>query len=253
MAIEIIPDKICPHCGGNKWTIVIRKDRPNPTYLCTERINNNSRKYNKLSVDSRKLKYQERVAANYYNTSEYREQQKKLRKTHIINLSDLYIKSCIASSTNIKFKDVTIEQVIKKREEIIRHRNSRRVSALIRRRKSRNRSYRKASRILSNRYVKSIIRGTLNFYKLPHLSEYFSDEAIIHFRERIKSKRDLQKYNSDCYIINVIRAGDRYYGIKTKRENISQQEIDDYRELLIAKHKFKERIKQEQLIKNEQL
>jgi len=34
MPVEIIPDKICPHCGGSEWYVSYSKDRDGQRFLC---------------------------------------------------------------------------------------------------------------------------------------------------------------------------------------------------------------------------
>lgn len=115
MPTIIIPDKICPHCGGNKWYMYYRKDRNLTDYTCHIKIINNQSNYSKNNRDKRKIidnKYRLR------NLERKNEISKRSAKRQIDNLTDNYIKLVISSRNILSKKDIPQELIEINRKSI---------------------------------------------------------------------------------------------------------------------------------------
>ena len=86
-----IPDKVCPHCGGTKWFMVIQDGYTK--YHCYEKKKERWKTWHMENPGMHKL----------YRRKSGREKSKKL--------SDTYIKERLIYGTGLKFKDVTPEMI----------------------------------------------------------------------------------------------------------------------------------------------
>lgn len=101
----IIPDKICPHCGGNEWYKRLKKEN-NKVYVSYECV--------KRAAESTKI---------YHTTPEGKMALRAATKVQRKKLSDSYVLNVIGASLyhhNIKLnrKDVTKEQIEMYRQSI---------------------------------------------------------------------------------------------------------------------------------------
>jgi hypothetical protein len=138
MPIIIIPDKICPCCGNNKW--YTHKGKYNIYLYCSTRKNKKVREYynnNKEICQKRDKKWginnPERLKAaqkeHYLNNIDKaresarqwkkrnKEKLKTLKKQSIDNLEVPYIKGLLYNK-DVLFKDITPELIELKRKQI---------------------------------------------------------------------------------------------------------------------------------------
>ena len=136
MPIEIIPDRICSHCGGNKWGVYKIKDTKYYQYKCvlkqSERL---LRYYNeKIITNPEKLKKVRQYYLNYKNNDkerfiiQNRKKSKKSSKTSVKNLTNYYIISTLLNDKKIKKSDITPELIQLKKQSICLYRKRKELS-----------------------------------------------------------------------------------------------------------------------------
>lgn len=122
MAKEIIPDKICPHCGGNEWRGYNRYGHK--YYLCYSEYRTREdewRRINKEKCSDATKKWKNN------HIEKIREYSTTAREKDIKLLPDRFIKDTIIKAANItysragdsfriKASDISPEQVVKRRE-----------------------------------------------------------------------------------------------------------------------------------------
>lgn len=134
MPTVIIPDKICPHCGGNKWRIEYRKKptKANPDnrairYRCSVQSDERSKKWS-INHPEKKKEYSKNRIQNfpegYWRTPEMKERYRLKAKRESDQLSDNFIRNKILgksgslSRTTLSFKDIPQELVELKRKSM---------------------------------------------------------------------------------------------------------------------------------------
>lgn len=138
MATIIIPDKICPHCGGNTWYTVGKK-----YFICKKKRIEQNKKYAIIHRDNinsyrrewRRKNPERTKELNKYYRSKYRERVKATKRKYsrriVDKMSDSYIKKCIKDAIRMQNKkgeikvivssqDISQDQVNKYRESLIR-------------------------------------------------------------------------------------------------------------------------------------
>lgn len=158
MPITIIADKICSHCGGNKWYVYKRKykDKIYTKYVCNVRQNDNAIRWRENNPERYKAM---RNVSKQKNKHKYIEKEKESQKRHYILNKDIYIERAK------KWKENNLDRwkEIRKRVDD------------------------KASVTLSNRYIKMLIcdDGSLKHSDV-------SQELIDIQRHKIQLKRQLK-------------------------------------------------------------
>jgi hypothetical protein len=135
-----IPDKICPHCGGTKWFQYNSKykDKVYTKYSCSLKIKQNTKRFQQNNPDKLKV---------------YR------RKNYLKN-SEKY---------SIIFKDYKSDWYKENKERIVKKSQEWAKNNPEKHKELRKKLDRKASKNLSNRYVKSILSddGLLEYSQIP--------------------------------------------------------------------------------------
>ena len=220
MAVEIIPDKICPHCGDNRWIRRFHKENNRQkcciSYSCANKI----------------VEYRKTYRKNHQNTTENKE---KIRlSTNITrqkgrdNLSDWYIRSYIASKEHKSSKDVTIEEIICKRKQIEIYRERYKSISKENRAKIYDKNYEDKNRIyLSDPYIKKIIQRD-NRRKGIYISmKDIPEKEIIKRRAKIIANRKNKlsmSYTKRCMQSSIIKSGGR-----VSIRDISKRKTYNYR------------------------
>jgi len=137
MATITIPDKICTHCGGTKYTIEYEKrptisnpDNKRVRYRCVVKANERNHKWRVNHPDKVK-KYIQSKPDGYYRTPEMRERYRLKAKKESDQLADNFIKNKILGKSgslarkNLCFKDIPQELVEIKRQSILLTRQTR--------------------------------------------------------------------------------------------------------------------------------
>lgn len=139
-----IPDKICPHCGGTKWSLRTYNKLSScgeryKTYICyqcelircrikrrqyvinyPDKIKASSKK-NYIKVKSNPVKYQKALESTKKLKAEkrYTHLDKLYRNRSMNNLTDNYIKRLVIQDSNLVYLDVTPELIELKRKQLI--------------------------------------------------------------------------------------------------------------------------------------
>ena len=131
MAIEIIPDKICPHCGGIKWVIEKEKRKygVRTRYRCAKKETERQKKCRDANPDKYNYNYYkpykpDRKGSGYYRTESKRKFYRERQQKEVNILSDRYVRQNIRRNLIDKNIDVsnfyvTVEQIETYRETII--------------------------------------------------------------------------------------------------------------------------------------
>ena len=138
MPYVIIPDKICSHCGGNKYLIekTKRPSKSNPDcirirYRCVVQSDERSKRWKLNNPDKIKKYVQLPKPDGYYRTPEMKERYKLKYKRESEQVTDNYVKNRILgksgslSRTMLSFKDIPQELVEIKRKSILLNRQLR--------------------------------------------------------------------------------------------------------------------------------
>jgi hypothetical protein len=134
----IIPDKICPHCGGNKYLIekTKRPSKSNPDYIriryrCVVQSDERSKRWKLNNPDKIKKYVQLPKPDGYWRTPEMKERYKLKYNRESEQVTDNYVKNRILgksgslSRTMLSFKDIPQELVEIKRKSILLNRQLR--------------------------------------------------------------------------------------------------------------------------------
>jgi hypothetical protein len=137
MAIEIILDKICKHCGGNQWFVSYPKDRDDKKFICLNRKNELAKRYRnpenakkwRQANPEKIYKYKRKWRNN--NREKFNEYEKKWRKNNkekfnsnrrerVLSLSDSYVKQVFVEGIRydggkMSQRDVTPKQIERQR------------------------------------------------------------------------------------------------------------------------------------------
>ena len=131
MPTIIIPDKICPHCGGDKWfqssfksrSKYKDKDKIFIRYMCYIKVTegNNRWKTNnpervKAIKKAHRVKNPERT--KQLESSYKRRYYQKYNRKHVDSLSEKYVKKLLTNYTSLKPSDINQELVELKRKSI---------------------------------------------------------------------------------------------------------------------------------------
>jgi hypothetical protein len=109
----IIPDKICPHCGGNIWYI------SKTTNICYLKVQKKYLKYRNIPENKEK---QKKLVKIYQTSKEGKESLKRAKNKQSKRLTDYYIKNLMYihfyrhHGTTIDRKTITPEMIDKYRQ-----------------------------------------------------------------------------------------------------------------------------------------
>lgn len=134
MATVIIPNKICPHCGGNRY-IIEKEKRPsksNPDYIrtryrCVVKSNERLSKWAANNPDRVKT-YQKPKPDGYYRTPKMKERYRLKSKRESEQLTDNFVKNILLGKSGslaremLSFKDIPQKLVEIKRKSILLNR-----------------------------------------------------------------------------------------------------------------------------------
>jgi len=131
MSIIDIPDKICPHCGGTRWSIRKEKikDEIKYRYRCPSQENESKKRRIEKIPNFYKDLYKRRgkelrnkyVSRGYFQSEKYKNRESKRVKKQRDNLTDTYIKSLILNDINrlvINASEIPLNLVELKRKQI---------------------------------------------------------------------------------------------------------------------------------------
>jgi len=112
MAIEIIPEKICPHCEGTKWIITYEKKLPTSKTIrkrvrCSVLAYERASKWHKNNPYSYTRKPSLPKPDGYWRTDKKKEYYRLKAKKESLELSDNHVKNSIRKSLIKKDIDVT--------------------------------------------------------------------------------------------------------------------------------------------------
>jgi hypothetical protein len=135
MPTIIIPDKICSHCGGNKWRTEYRKKptKTNPDnrilrYRCSIQSDERTKRWYNNNPDKTKERVQLRKPDGYYRTPEMKERYRLKSKRESEQLTNNFVKNKILGKSGslaremLSFKDIPQELVEIKRKSILLNR-----------------------------------------------------------------------------------------------------------------------------------
>lgn len=225
----IIPDKICPHCGGNEWFYIIRKSttkrKSHISYCCI----NKKREDSKIYRERRKQKGIEPYSSYYYkkNKEKLRNVDNVRKKEGRDNLSDWYIRSYIASKKGISSNNVTQEEIIYKRAQIEEYRKKYKGVAKEDRVKLYAKKWEENSRVyLSDAYIKRLIRQANKIKGIKIYNKDISEDDVIKRRAlAIANKRiTIDSYIKKCIQSTIMKKGD-----KVSFNDISKRKMHNYR------------------------
>lgn len=226
MATIIIPDKICPHCGGNKWykfRVKRKRKRKSEEYIY---------EYDNYVCPCNYYRHKE----YYKNYKENKEKRKKREKEYINILSENYIKTRIYQQIKKPFSDITNEEVEYKRCELIKKRDNRKLKSSNKKRKDHKRSI----LFLSDSYMKELIKQ--KYGRNIIITSYMiliKRAEVIAFRKYVKEKRK----STPSSIRKIIQSGIMNSGEKISFKNISRRTIIKYRKTLRTIRFYREYIK----------
>lgn len=129
MATVVIPDKICPHCNGNKWRIeykTLAAGNKVPVYRCAVRAIERSNRWKSLHSDNVRehniKSCKRRREKGYFKTPKERERSRLITKKERDELSDNYIYRLIFNDPeikNLKRSDVPQKLIETKRMQLL--------------------------------------------------------------------------------------------------------------------------------------
>jgi hypothetical protein len=129
MSTVVIPERICPHCGGNKW-IIEKENRNYETrnrYRCyfqsQERVKrwriNNPDKCKSYNLKHAKINNKIKTESGYWKTDEYKKKQ-LLRYYHDRDqITDRFVKYKLAHDGQLSQSDIPQELVELKRKQLL--------------------------------------------------------------------------------------------------------------------------------------
>lgn len=133
MATIIIPDKICPHCGGNKWSV---ENRKNPTkaepnrrtirYRCIAKAVERRRKWNTVHQDRLKEYTRQRdikrIAEGYWKTPKMQAYFRSREQHYRDTITDKYVRYLWRRDQNNREYVLTPDEINIYREHLLIHR-----------------------------------------------------------------------------------------------------------------------------------
>jgi len=134
MPTIIIPDKICPHCGGNRYVIEKEKkpSKSNPDYTRTRYrcvVKSKERSYRWAANNPDRVKtYQKPKPDGYYRTPKMKERYRLKSKRESEQLTDNFVKNILLGKSGslaremLSFKDIPQKLVEIKRKSILLNR-----------------------------------------------------------------------------------------------------------------------------------
>ena len=134
MPIIIIPDKICPHCGGNRYKIEKEKkpSKSKPDYTRTRYrcvVKSNERSYRWAANNPDRVKtYQKPKPDGYYRTPKMKERYRLKSKRESDQVTDNFVKNILLGKSGslaretLSFKDIPQKLVEIKRKSILLNR-----------------------------------------------------------------------------------------------------------------------------------
>lgn len=130
MPVIIIPERICKHCGGNKWYTYNGINKI--TYSCVLRVQEtatknykeNKKKYSETKANWAKNNREKTRLNNrkYYKSEKGKNYKRKQYKKYSENLETTYVKTVLSHHGNIQYKDITPELLDLKRKQLILYR-----------------------------------------------------------------------------------------------------------------------------------
>ena len=200
MAKVIIPDKICPHCGGNEWYT-----RKNGYVICNTLLNEQNRKSMRKWRKNNPEENRKRCTKYRSESKEVAKitQQKRVRK-NIDELSDQYIKALIQSSTGLGFGEISQDQVIEYRKLTLARREFKKLPLKTRRHIRAARDYKRDIVMIHQKYKQNVDNLTDSYIKgyyssvlrcdgIIRLPKEVTPEEIIKSRAHLKKVRTLKK------------------------------------------------------------
>lgn len=124
----ILPDRICSHCGGNKWYICYSISKNRTLYRCAARLKINNNRYLDGGKKNIRLAKQRQYTKNHPFSAIDRIRHKRYRDRRRDNLSDVYIKALLSSNNTIRPIDIHPELIQLKRKQLKLHRNAKQVT-----------------------------------------------------------------------------------------------------------------------------
>jgi hypothetical protein len=125
MPTVIIPDKICSHCGGNKWNIEIekRKYSTRTRYRCSVKGSERYKRWaanhpNKVSHYSKETN-EMKTKSGYWKTEEYKKQQLFRYYKDRDQVTDRFVKHRLAQDGPLSQSDIPQELIELKRKQIL--------------------------------------------------------------------------------------------------------------------------------------
>lgn len=204
MAKIIIPDKICPHCGGTEWYI-----RPKGGLDCVLQRKEYRHNWGLLN------KNKEKLSKDIWNTKNKtaRRQTSTIRsKNDTANLSDAYIKRVIRQRDGRKFKDISADEVIARRNQILEKREFNKLPDKIKSEIYKQRSTiaiknwkERNSKELNDKFIKMHYAGSLSRMDIPTKVSEVTPEEIVKIRAHLMKVRTLKKINQMQTQIRVER------------------------------------------------
>ena len=125
MPIIEIPDKICSHCGGNKWKVEVEKLKywTRTRYRCPVKAGErykrwavkNIDKYKSYSIKTNKI----RVESGYYKTENYKKQQIIRYYRERDALTDHFVRVRLANDGLLSQSEMPQELIELKRKQLL--------------------------------------------------------------------------------------------------------------------------------------
>lgn len=184
MAKVIIPERICPHCGGNEWYVTIN-NKDNSVYRCAKRMkeySKNRQTYHKEKIKETKRKYYQA------HKEELKKKQSVYRHTYPEKINEEHRNYRAKHRKQVKGYQKKYRDSHKEKEKEYKNlnREKRKPSELKYNRRKRN--------SLSDSYVKECIRQAIysgTNVKIDRKS--ITNEEIEMYRESILIQRKLKQ------------------------------------------------------------
>jgi len=129
MSTVIIPERVCSHCGGNKWIIEkeTRKYWVRTRYRCylqsQERVKkwrtNNPDKYKSYGLKDSEVNGKVKTEYGYWRTEEYKKKQLLRYYENRDQITDRFIKHALARKTSLSQSDIPQDLIELKRKQLL--------------------------------------------------------------------------------------------------------------------------------------
>lgn len=185
MAIEIIPDKICPHCGGNRWHLRMVKSR-HIGYICTVIMGERVKKYREKDIVAARLRDVEYRKKNIEKVKLVQKKSREKHKQYYVDYMTIWRKE---NKEKVRLQRYNWG---KNHPEAIKHYYNtigKRFKAKIRRRTRNRRRFIENTRILSNSYIKHAIIMANRNDNFKIIRDQITQEDIDLYREGLEAKR----------------------------------------------------------------